>query len=172
MESSCYCYLGLIQSFGILGQLLKIHPFVHPKKNSIVQGLEEVPKFNLIFKATKHSLEAFCIWPFRTTPYKMILSVHFFKTLGVLGFKFNPTLIRLVYWNFCRSQTVAIAGLEKILITPKGVTAALLGVIWLEWIKYYMWGLSCSFGGGQLSCIKKHCLGYSCILRGASSLFQ
>jgi hypothetical protein len=29
----------------------------------------------------------------------MILSAHFFKTLGELGFKLNPTLIRLFYWE-------------------------------------------------------------------------
>ena len=29
----------------------------------------------------------------------MILSAHFFKTLAELGFKLNPTLIRLFYWE-------------------------------------------------------------------------
>jgi hypothetical protein len=35
-----------------------------------------------LFKATRLCLEAFCIYQFRNTPYQMILSVHFFKTLG------------------------------------------------------------------------------------------
>ena len=63
----------------------------------------------------------------------MILSVHFFKTLGELGFKFNPTLIRPVYYSAdhklllfeIMEEEFKIPELEKILLTPMGVIAVL-----------------------------------------------